>query len=405
VKITILLFAALALLFSAGVEAQSIPAEPDSSTIRVHLGPLWLNPTLALTNLGVDTNVFNAATANAPQRDFTYTVTPQTDLYLRMGRTWLIGNVKEDLVWYQKFADQRSVNGNYTASWLIPLTRMTFDVGGNFVNTRERPGYEIDTRPRRTEKAVNGAFELRALSKTFVGARGERRKIDYDSAAVFLGSNLQFQLARTLTSEALTLRHRLTPLTNITFDVGKEQERFDFSPIRDSNSTRFNAGVSFDRFAVINGSAQFGYRNFKPLSPDLPQFSGSTALVNLSYTALGATRVGVTAIRDLQDSYDINQPYYLQSGITASIAQQIYGPLDVQGRIGGQRLAYLARPGLAIQAPNRVDHVQIYGAGVGYRLGRDVRFGVNIDEQKRQSVVDILQYDGLRYGVAITYGQ
>jgi hypothetical protein len=43
--------------------------------------------------------------------------------------------------------------------------------------------------------------------------------------------------------------------------------------------------------------------------------------------------------------------------------------------------------------------------GVGYRLGRDLRFGVNIDEQKRQSVVDILQYDGLRYGVAITYGQ
>ena len=28
-----------------------------------------------------------------------------------------------------------------------------------------------------------------------------------------------------------------------------------------------------------------------------------------------------------------------------------------------------------------------------------------VDEQKRQSMVDILQYDGLRYGVAITYGQ
>jgi hypothetical protein len=405
VKITTVLFAALALQFSAGVEAQSIPSEPDSARVRVHLGPLWLNPTLALTNLGIDTNVFNTAAANVPERDFTYTVTPQSDLYLRMGRTWLMGNVKEDLVWYQKFVDQRSVNGNYTGNWLVPLTRMTFNVGGNFVNTRERPGYEIDTRPRRTEKAVNGAFELRALSKTFIGARGERRKIDYDSAAVFLGSNLQFQLARTLTSEALTLRHRLTPLTNITFDVGKEQERFDFSPIRDSNSTRFNAGVSFDRFAVINGSAQFGYRNFKPLSPDLPVYTGSTALVNLSYSALGATRVGVTAIRDLEDSYDINQPYYLQSGINGSIAQQIYGPLDVQGRIGAQRLAYLTRPGVVVQAPDRIDHIQIYGVGVGYRLGRDLRFGVNVDEQKRQSVLNILQYDGLRYGVAITYGQ
>jgi len=115
--------------------------------------------------------------------------------------------------------------------------------------------------------------------------------------------------------------------------------------------------------------------------------------------------MGVSAIRDLQDSYDISQPYYLQSGINASIAQQIYGPLDVQGRIGAQRLAYLARAGAAVQAPNRVDHVRLYGVGVGYRLGRDLRFGVNVDEQKRQSMVDILQYDGLRYGVTITYGQ
>jgi hypothetical protein len=60
---------------------------------------------------------------------------------------------------------------------------------------------------------------------------------------------------------------------------------------------------------------------------------------------------------------------------------------------------------VVVQAPNRIDHIQIYGVGVGYRLGRDLRFGVNVDEQKRQSVLNILQYDGLRYGVAITYGQ
>jgi hypothetical protein len=405
VKIKALFLAGLALLFSAGVRAQSIPPEPDSSRVRVHLGPLWLNPTLALTNAGVDTNVFNAATADVPQRDFTFTFTPQSDVYLRMGRTWFIGNIKEDLVWYEKFSGERSVNEKYTANWLIPLTRMTFDVGGNWVNTRERPGFEIDARSQRMEKAVNGAVEFRALSKTFFGARGERRRIDYDKAAVFLGSNLQFALARTLTSVALTLRHRLTPLTNITFDVGKEQERFDFTSIRDSNSTRVNVGVSFDPFALISGSALVGFRDFKPLSPDLPGYAGSTASVSLSYLALGSTKMSLTGIRDLQDSFDINEPYYLQSGINGSIAQQIYGPLDVQGRIGAQRLAYRARAGAVIAVPNRTDHVQTYGVGVGYRLGRDLRFGVNVDQQKRTSLVDRRQYDGLRYGVAITFGQ
>jgi hypothetical protein len=297
------------------------------------------------------------------------------------------------------------VNQNYTVGLLIPLTRIAFDVGGNYVNTRERPGYDIDARSQRFEKAVNAAIELRALSKTLVGVRGERRKIDYDKAAVFLGTDLQFALSRTVTSGALTLRHELTPLTNLTFDAGKEQERYDFQPLRDSNSTTFNAGVSFNRFALITGSAKIGYRDFKPVTPDLPGYAGSTALVNLTYSALGSTRLSVEGIRDVEQSYDINQPYYLLSGVTASIGQQIYGPLDVQGRIGAQRLAFRTRAGAVVDVPNRLDHVQMYGAGVGYRLGRNVRFGVNIDDQKRQSAVDILQYDGLRYGVAITYGQ
>jgi hypothetical protein len=404
-KIKILFLAALVLQHASSVQSQSIPQEPDASTFRVHLGPLWLNPSLALANLGEDTNVFNAATSNVPQRDFTFTLTPQSDMDLRMGRTWLMANAKEDLVWFQKFVSERSVNQNYTAGWLIPLTRVAFNVGGNFVNTRERPGYDIDARSQRIEKAGNAAIELRALSKTLLGVRGERRKIDYDKAAVFLGTDLQFALTRTVTSGALTLRHELTPLTNLTFDAGKEQERYEFQPLRNSNSTTFDAGVSFNRLALITGSAKVWYRDFKPVSPDVPGYAGSTAMVNLSYSALGSTRLGVEGVRDVEQSYDIDQPYYLLSGVSASIGQQIYGPLDVQGRIGTQRLAFRTRAGAVVAVPNRVDHVQIYGAGVGYRLGRSVRFGVNVDDQKRQSAVDILQYDGLRYGVSITYGQ
>ena len=48
---------------------------PDPSKVRVRIGPLWMNPTIALTNLGVDTNVFNGP-AGQEQKDFTATVTP-----------------------------------------------------------------------------------------------------------------------------------------------------------------------------------------------------------------------------------------------------------------------------------------------------------------------------------------
>ena len=394
--------AILTLLFASTAHGQ-IPGEPNPSSVRVRIGPLWLNPTLALTNAGIDTNVFNDSDADEPNRDFTMTVSPQTDLWLRMGRTWLTGNVKEDIVWYNTYAGERSANTSYALNWLVPLTRLSFVVGGSYLDTNERPGFEIDVRSNRKERGFNGAFEVRALSRTLFGARAEVRKFDF-AEAVFLGTNLRDELSRTLTAASVTIRHELTPLTSFIVDVGRQQERFDFSPLRDTDSTQVNVGLRFDAFALINGFAQVGYRDYAPLSSDLPRYSGSIASVNLSYVALGATRLGVVFARDIQHSFDFNQPYYLQTGIAASIGQQLYGPLDVQGRIGHQRLAYRDRAG-SIAVVDRQDKVRSYGGGVGYRLGRDLRLGFNVDQQRRESLIDERRYEGLKYGMAVSFGQ
>jgi hypothetical protein len=381
-----------------------VPTPPDPADVRVRIGPLWLNPVLALTNAGIDNNVFNEADTDNPKSDFTMTVTPRTDVWLRMGRTWVTTIIREDIVWYKEFASQRSVNHSYSLAWIVPLTRVAFTVGGAYVNTRERPGFEIDARSQRQEKAINGAAEIRVLSKTLFGVRGERRNVEFDKDAVFLGNNLHDELTRTSTNAALTIRHELTPLTNVTIELGREQDRFEFSSLRDSDSTRLTVGLNFDRFALINGVAQFGYRAFTPLAPDLPGYSGTTARVDLAYVALGATRLAVQAGRDVQYSFDVNQPYYLQTGISGSIAQQIYGPVDVEGRIGAQRLAYQTRTGAVVEVSDRVDRIRSYGAGIGYRLGRDLRLGFNVDQQKRTSDIDLRQYDGRRYGMSVTYG-
>jgi hypothetical protein len=162
--------------------------------------------------------------------------------------------------------------------------------------------------------------------------------------------------------------------------------------------------LSFDPAALIKGSARIGYRNFAPLVPGLPDYKGATAAVNLAYTLLDVTRFSIEATRDIQYSYDVTQPYYLLTGASGSITQQICGPLDVVARYGAQQLAYRERAGAAIAAANRIDHVRMYGGGIGYRLGRDARLGFNVDQQKRTSETARRQYDALRYGVAVTYG-
>ena len=397
-------WAALVILLCSSTAYGQIPTEPNPNNIRVRIGPLLLNPTLSLTNAGIDTNIFNDADADQPKRDFTLTVAPQADLWLRMGRTWLMGNIKEDIVWYNTYASERGANTSFTANWLVPLTRVSFVVGGNLLHTNERPGFEIDARADRKEQSVNGAFEIRAFSRTLFGARGELKKFEFNENAVFLGTNLHNELNRTLTAAALTVRHELTPLTSITFDLVREQERFHFNPPRDADSTDVNVGVRFEPFALVNGFARIGYRQYTPLSSDLPRYTGSIASVNLSYVALGATKLGLLIDRDIDQSFDFNTPYYLRTGIAASIGQQIYGPLDVQGRVGGQRLDYRERAG-SVAVPDRQDKIRSYGAGIGYRLGRDLRIGFNVDQQKRESQIDERRYEGLRYGMSVSYGQ
>ena len=378
-------------------------AQPPEN-VRMRLGPMFVNPSIALTNAGVDTNVFNEATQESPKEDFTLTLTPATDVWLRMGRTWLSGSVHEDLVYYQKYDSERSANSRYKLTWLIPLTRVSFIPTVSFANTRERPGFEVDARARRNELDWGGTVEVRALSKTFVVVRAERQKSDFDPSAEFLGISLRDQLNRTDIEESIGLRHELTPLTSVTLDVTREQDRFDFAPLRDSDSTRVVVGVKFDPAALIKGGASVGYRNFDPRDSTLPRFAGATIAADLSYVLLGTTKFATKATRDVQYSFDINQPYYVQTGINLEVSQQIFGPFDAVGRVGAARLEYRDRSGTAVAASDRVDHIETYGSGFGYHVGRDMRIGFNIDQNRRLSPVTGRQYQGLRYGIAVTYG-
>jgi len=391
-------------LVAVPATAQTPTAGEPPADVRVRVGPLFANPSLSLTNAGIDTNVFNEPDQVLPKQDFTMTVTPATDVWLRFGPTWLSANIREDLVYYNTYASERSANTGVKSMWLIPLNRLTLKPSLSYLITRERPGFEIDARARHTDLGYGGLVEVRALAKTFFGVRGERHEINFDQGAVFLGANLDDQLTRTVTTGGVSLRNQLTPLTSVTLDAAREQDRFSRSPLRDSDSTLVSFGVTFDPAALIKGSATFGYRDFRPLTPGVPGFQGGTIAVDLSYVALGATRLGVQATRDVQYSYDVNQPYYVQTGIAGSIQQQIFGPIDAVARAGAQRLAYRDRSEAPVAVANRADHVRGYGGGVGYHLGRDLRIGVNIDRQRRESPIDFRQYDGTRYGVSVTYG-
>ena len=84
---------------------------------------------------------------------------------------------------------------------------------------------------------------------------------------------------------------------------------------------------------------------------------------------------------------------------------------DLVGRLGLQHLAYKGftptaedAGGLSAAGGGRLDTGHLYGAGVGYRPGENLRLGFDATSYARRSALTVRDYDGFRFGASITYG-
>jgi hypothetical protein len=356
-----------------------------------------------LTNIGYDNNVFYAPTNVEPKGDFTFTVTPAAKLRMPIFRSVVTARVTEDLIWYQTYASERAANSGLNVGWRMPFNHVSFTVNAHRLNVKDRPGYEITQRLQRTENGYDALVEYRIRPKTFLGVTAQRVSTRYNDNPVINGVDYAHEFNRVTAGGGATLRYQLTPITSVSLVATRTEDRFEFSTLRNSNSTAASAVIAFDPLGILSGTATIGYTVFSTLTADLPGFEGPTGAINVSYRLLGNMRIGITAVRSIEYSYDINEPYYLQTGFGGSLTRSVVGPLDLMVRGGVYNLAYRDRERIVTAVPNRVDSVYSYGLGVGYHLGKGVRVGFNLDESRRDSAIPGARYAGLRFGSSVTY--
>ncbi|MFB3855539.1 MAG: outer membrane beta-barrel protein [Vicinamibacterales bacterium] len=404
--VVLALVAALAL--PAAAAAQERERDPFEDA-RFRFGPLAMTPTLSISTLGVDTNVFNEW--EDPKRDFTFAAGPQTEAWFRLGRARLHGHGTLEYLYFHEWASQRGLTAKGDVAFELPLARIMPYVGIAGADTNARPGFEIDARARYKENGRFAGFELRLSPKTSVDLSVRRTKTRFAGDALFMGTYLSEVLDRDTDVAKATLRFRLTPLTTLVLDADASKERFVSSPERDADSVRVMPGFDFDTFALVSGTVRLGFRRLDMQDESIPDFSGFVGQLKLGYTLLGDTRFDAGFFRDIEYSFEISQPYYVRTGYEGSITRRIVGGWDVVARAGQQRLAYrdrgAASPAFVPGAPRpdgRVDRVETYGGGVGYRFSSGTRVGLDVNQYRRRSDIDTRTYEGLRAGMVVTYG-
>lgn len=400
------LFSVRALALACALGGAVAPAyaqevDDPADLARFRFGALRFTPTLEITSLGRDSNVFNEF--DDAKSDTTGAFGPSTRFWLLAGPARVSGKVGAQYLYFHTYATQRAWNTNDELEFELPLARITPFVAGTYVNSRERQGYEIDSRARRRDISGSAGTSLRISGKTDLVFSFRRLEAKYDEKETFLGSTLAEALNRREDTTAFQFRQRLTPLTTLVVNSEIGRDRFLDSDVRNSNSVKVMPGFELKPFALISGSAFVGYRRFDALSEDVPDYEGVVAAVNARYT-MTSTRFDVKVDRDLAYSYQVTQPYYALLDVGLTITQRITFGWELVGQTSWQRLAYKHTVAPVLER-DRVDRGREYGAGVGYRLGDTARLGVDVRYATRRSDdLGVRNYEGFRVFSSITYG-
>jgi hypothetical protein len=392
----------VALLAPVSARAQDSAADAAENA-KIHLGPLGLSPRIALSNVGIDTNVLS--TSVAPQRDFTSTFLPGLDSWLRIGRGVLSGKTGAELVYFTKTTAQRSIGLSQEGRFDLVLNHFTPHVSAGDVTTYRRPNAEIDTRIRQNTKSFGVGATLQAGWRAILVMEASRDRLELGREE-FQGISLAQALDRQTRTVALNLRVAVTPLTTFVVRNTLQQDRFTFLADRDTDSVSVVPGFEFKPSALVSGSAFVGVRSFQPKQATEPGFTGVVAAVSLGYVLRDSTRFDGKIDRNVDYSFEPGQPYFLATGGSLSVTQAVGGNWDAVVRVSRQRLDYraLVMPGALPPVTDRLDRVAAYGAGVGYRLDVDARIGFDVTYARRLSPLDSRRYDGFQFGGSFRYG-
>ncbi len=351
-----------------------------------------------MLDFGVDTNVFNDVTD--PKTAFTTIIRPAADIWLRAGRVRVAATSQISYNYFQQFSSERYFGTDDRVRLEVRGPRVIPFGTFSFLSTRDRISPEVDARVRRTEWTAGGGADVELGGRLTTRISGNHFETSYNQAAGVGG--FAIALDRRENRAAAALRYRLTPLTTLVAGLTRQASRFVYATERDANTLSVLPGVEFNSLALITGTGFVGYRRFDFLDPRLKDFNGMVGSIDLAYVLRGSTRFGLTADRDVENSFELQQPYFVSTGAGFRVTQQVTERWSAMGYVSRRTLDYRAALPLAAVVP-RTDRVLYLNGSIGARISARTRTEFSASYQQRSSVQLRREFDGLRIGGALFY--
>jgi hypothetical protein len=369
------------------------------ATPRFVTGPINWSPAIKLSEFGFDSNVF-VERAGREVEDIIGTLSPSVSATIDRPTLKFDSAASVDMVYFERYADQRTVNQRYAGRAELKLTRFQPYGAGRWARVRDRQSPEVDLRARRVERETTVGVNVFSVNRTSLRVSLQHGGMTYEPGQLFDGIDLAQQLNRTSTTFSGGVQFAATPLTTLTIDVSTQRENYALTPTKNQSGHRVMFAVNFAPDAVIRGSAGVGVSQLDVEDPMAIPYTGLTTNVDLSYTLLGVTRFGGRLNRETTAS--VQEPYSLQTTVGFDVQQAFVGPVDLVFRLTHQLLEYQGLP--ARNLPGHTDTLNTYAFGALFRLSDTASVDTTFELGQRESTTPELRYDRQRLITSVLLG-
>lgn len=342
-----------------------------------HFGPFRIQPSLVISNAGVDSNVFYSP--NEPTKDFTITAGPAATLYVPVHRKFVLSLYgSPQYVWYSKTDRERTWNYYFSGAAQLSLKNVFFSLEGTYSDARERWNTEIDIRPRRKEEGYGGSVLVKAAWKTSFSLGYRMVKYDYESVEYAGGFNVRERLNRQESYANFSLFYQASMQRRFFLDFEYGLYQFEFATqaaIGNSRSGVAYAGVELARLGRrVRGRIRVGYKKFDVRALDGPDYQGVVGDSQLSVRLAKPFVLRGSYVRDVRFSLWYGNPYYIESRPGAGVSLYLlrFLRLDYDYSIGRNRYPVVGGGGPDVK---RLDDFMIHSAGIYFRIQKTVALG------------------------------
>lgn len=393
----------LALAGAAAAEAQTtfvrpmyqFPATPPitgPASERIGESPVFAMPFLGAA-FGHDDNLFYSHTN--PKGSDLYVLSPGVNLDARDENKVIQASYQGQVGRYTSSRDDDYVDHTARAQFDVAFDRRNFlRLGLDYLRAHDprgstdRPIASEPDRYRQTDPGFTYAFGA-------PGAPGRVEAYFNDMDRRYLNNrDATAQSDRDMREYGAAFYWRAMPRTYVLAEARKTDIRYSrFDPLRDGDERRLYAGVAWEATASTTGTIKVGALRRRFDSGLVNDFSGTSWEALVTWAPLSYSKVDVYTARQTNEATGLGS-FILSSAGGAVWNHAWSSAFSTNLNVRYQRDQY--------QNFDRTDRTTTFGARAGYKFRRWLTIGAEYTRLKRDSNIDVFEYDKNLYLITAT---